>query len=825
MTVARFLFRKHQKPSQRWSRFSTSAASHQDLAATAKYPSLFAPLTLHSSDPDPSNHIRLPNRALMGSMHSGLEGHSLPGFLRNSIESWAARQPGRTVNTGPSAHDLSRLAEYCRQRAAGGVGLIVTGGIAPHWRGWVGPFASQLTNTTERDMHKVVTEAVHSNQIPIYGTNETEPARIVMQLLHTGRYAYHPFSVAPSKTKSPITPFTPRAMSKQEIHKLQDHYVRAATLAREAGYDGVELMGSEGYLLSQFFAAEKTNKRTDEYGPQSLENRARFAIELVEKTRAALGPDFIIVFRLSLLEFVAHGLQFEESVQIAQWLETAGVSMINTGIGWHEARVPTIATSVPRAAFAFPTKELKKRNVVSVPLVATNRINAPDTAEEVLAGGSSDMVSMARPFLADPELMLKSATGREDEINTCIGCNQACLDHVFFGKVASCLVNPEACHETEFDFKPLPVEQQKKIGVIGAGPSGCAFAISAARKGHKVTLYDKDTAIGGQFHMAKQIPGKEEFYEALRYFETSLKKWNVDVKLNTELSLDDMDQACSSGDIDRWIVATGVDPRDPRIPGQEDATPDKKKPVQVVSYIDVLKNKVPVGDRVAVIGAGGIGFDVSEYLLHHDDSKPRVEAKDVDPAEFWKAWGVDTSLKERGGLTMPSLTDVTGGDAQHKPRRSKIYLMQRKKGKVGGGLGKTTGWIHRATLNNSGAVEMLNGLTYERIDADKGVLVVKNSKTGIEQELEVDTIVICAGQLKKDELFQNSQDRPALKDKVYPIGGAYEAGELDAKRAIDMGTRLAVRIHEDEVVPGKHAFAAPQEAEEHMMFMLRKYFM
>jgi 2,4-dienoyl-CoA reductase (NADPH2) len=767
-----------------------------------KYPKLFAPLDLGS------DIGILPNRALMGSMHTGLEGHSMPGLLVRLLFG---------KNPKDNEHDLHRMAEYFRARAQGGVGLMVTGGIAPSYQGWTGPFSSKLTNHREVELHKVVTEAVHSVQVPIVrglvsttGNRlpESVPARICLQILHTGRYAYHPFAVSASATKSPISPFPARALSKSGIERTIDDYVRTAVYAKEAGYDGVEIMGSEGYLLSQFLSP-RTNLRTDEFGGSSLENRARMPLSIIAKTRQAVGQDFIIIFRLSLLDLVSDGLLFTESVELAKRVQDAGATILNTGIGWHEARVPTISTAVPRAAFAFPTHKLKQElNAVeegafSIPLVATNRINHPATAENVLQQGA-DMVSMARPFLADPDLLAKSREAREDEINTCIGCNQACLDHVFVGKTASCLVNPRACHETELSSprQGLVENQRLKIAVVGAGPAGCAFAIAAAEQGHRVSLFDKDDAIGGQFHMAKRIPGKEEFHETLRYFGTMLEKRNVEVNLNTTIAYEDMKKM---NQFDKWVIATGVLPRDPRIPGQDHPN--------VLSYIDVLKRRKPVGQKVAVIGAGGIGFDVSEYLLHYKGKD--YKADEVSPDEFWKEWGIDPLMKERGGLTEPE---------PHQPERF-IYLLQRKKSKLGANLGKTTGWIHRATLNQSGRVEMINNVRYEKIDENGHLHISQDGKTRI---LEVDNIVICAGQVEHRELEDaakqdSTTNSSSLSLNVYTIGGAYAAGELDAKRAIDMGTRLALRIHDASVVPGKHVFRTEPCVEEKLYQLLKRF--
>lgn len=771
-------------------RLKSTAASA--AAATAPtYPTLFSPLNL-----GPDIGV-LPNRALMGSMHTGLEGHTIP----NMIVPWLMGDDPHHTN------DLERMARYFQERAEGGVGLMVTGGISPNAVGIVGPFASKMTNHGEMLKHKLVTEAVHSVQVPMgdggssSNPNDTVPARICMQILHTGRYAYHPFSVSASATKSPITPFKAKALSTSDVKSTIQDFVNCAVLAKEAGYDGVEIMGSEGYLLTQFLCP-RTNNRTDEYGG-SFENRARMALEIVRQTRQAVGKDFILIFRVSLLDLVDDALAFDECVALAQQLQDAGVTILNTGIGWHEARVPTISTSVPRGAFGFPTKNLKEQlgDALQIPVVATNRINDPSIAEELLTDGTCDMVSMARPFLADSELLKKSREGRAEEINTCIGCNQACLDHVFKAKTASCLVNPRACHETELNFKELPVEQRKNISVVGAGPAGCAFAVSAAQMGHTVTLYDQADDIGGQFNMAKRIPGKEEFYETLRYFRSQLKKYGVQLKMGTTVSYDQMRD---EGDaVDKWVVSTGVNPRDPKIPGSENNP-------KVLSYIDVLRHKVPVGKRVALVGAGGIGFDVSEYLLHFDGNDKT--ATDLKNKDFWDEWGIDPSQTQRGGLLPPDQQE------KHEPQRQ-LYLLQRKKGKLGKTLGKTTGWIHRATLNK-GNVEMIGNVKYERVD-ENGHLHI--SQDGEKRVLEVDNVVICAGQVEHKELELSTKYDAALAAKVYPIGGAYFAGELDAKRAIDMATRLAIRIHEPEVVPGKHNFFAPPGPEEKMNTMLQRF--
>mmetsp|Transcript_25646 Transcript_25646/g.42666 ORF Transcript_25646/g.42666 Transcript_25646/m.42666 type:complete len:801 (+) Transcript_25646:163-2565(+) len=764
---------------------SSTATTASDPAVTAatedanhkKYPTLFSPLTL-------PNGMVLPNRVLMGSMHTGLEGHSIPPWF----------QKYALGMSDPHTSSLEDMATYFQERAEGGVGLMVTGGISPNRAGWTGPFAAKLTTQAEMEQHKVVTQAVHS--VSVGDTTNPHPAKICMQILHTGRYAYHPFSVSASSTKSPITPFKAKQLSTRGIESTIQDFVHCATLAREAGYDGVEIMASEGYLLSQFLSP-RTNFRTDAYGG-SLENRARLPLEILKQTRQACGKDFILIFRLSLLDLVDGGLQWDECVQMAQWIEEAGATILNTGIGWHEARIPTIATSVPRGAFVRPTEALKETGLLTIPLVATNRINTPQVAENILAGQSADLVSMARPLLADPEFVLKAKENRPDEINTCIACNQACLDHAFVGKTASCLVNPRAGHETSID-KPtlLPQDQRKTIGVIGAGPAGCAFAITAAQQGHDVSLYDSSDSIGGQFHMAKRVPGKEEFYETLRYFRTMLAKHGVKIHLETTLSRADMEDIT---DVDKWIVATGVQPRVLDIEGADHPN--------VLSYIDVLKHNVPVGEKVAIIGAGGIGFDVAEFLLHHDGKKDKT-ADDLDVEEFWDEWGVDPSNAERGGL-------IKAHVPSHK---RELVLLQRKDGKLGANLGRTTGWIHRATLTKSGAVEMVGGVTYDKVDADGKLHIT--TKDGEKRILEVDNIIACAGQLVHNELELQAQGTP-LEDKVYTIGGAYQAGELDAKRAIDMGTRLAMVIHNDDVVPGEHKFEAPTGAEEKMFTFVKK---
>lgn len=671
-----------------------------------KYPKLFEPLDL--------GFTTLKNRVLMGSMHTGLEEE------KNGFE---------------------KLSAYYGERAKGGVGLIVTGGIAPNIAGWVSPFASRLTNRRTAKKHKQITEAVHRHD-----------GKICLQILHSGRYAYHPFAVAPSAIKSPISPFKPWALSKRGIEKTIRDFVNTATLAQFAGYDGVEIMGSEGYLINEFVVS-KTNKRTDEWGG-SYENRMRFPTEIVRRVREAVGENFIIIYRLSMLDLVEGGSSWPEVVQLAKAVEAAGTTVINTGIGWHEARIPTIATMVPRAAFSWVTK--KMMGEVSIPLITTNRINTPEVAENVLADGCADMVSMARPFLADPELVNKALTGREDEINTCIGCNQACLDHVFKRKTSSCLVNPRACHETELVFTKTPL--RKNIAVVGAGPGGLATAMVAAQRGHQVTLFDAAEEIGGQFNIAKQIPGKEEFYETIRYFNRQLELNGVVVKLGQKVSTEDLQQ------FDEVVLATGITPNTPGIEGIDNPL--------VLSYLDVLKFKKPVGKKVAIIGAGGIGFDVAEYLTH--DGKPTS----LDVSAFLKEWGIDGQNEERGG--------VESMVAETLPNPREVYLLQRKQSKPGESLGKTTGWIHRTSLKNKN-VNMIGGVTYQKID-DQGLHISRNGKTEL---LEVDNVVICAGQRSKNDLYEPLKN---MGVSVHLVGGAYKAAELDAKEAINQASRLAATL-------------------------------
>jgi 2,4-dienoyl-CoA reductase (NADPH2) len=731
-------------------------------------------------------------------MHTGLEGHSIPKFLIPFLK------------PDHDHRDLSAMATYFETRAKGGVGLMVTGGISPNRAGWVGPFAAKLTTAHEVDFHKEVTERVHAIRIPSYSNEKGEAARICMQILHAGRYAHHPFAVSASATQAPISSFQAKELSLGEVHGTIADFVNCAVLAKEAGYDGVEIMGSEGYLINQFLV-QRTNHRRDEYGGD-FTNRMRFAVDIVKQTRQAVGKDFIIIFRLSMLDLVEEGSSWSEIKLLAQAIEDAGATIINTGIGWHEARVPTIQTSVPRGTFAWVTKKLRDENVVSIPLCATNRFNAPHVGNKVLQDEYADLISMARPFLADPDILAQSREGMVEDINTCIACNQACLDHAFIGKTASCLVNPIACHETELSIQPNSVSKEHRlnIGVIGAGPAGLAFAATAATIGHHVSLYDEADEIGGQFNMAKRIPGKEEFHETIRYFRWKLKMLQdhgkLTIKLGTKISHGDM---INNQNIDKWIVATGVNPRTPSIPGLDHPN--------VLSYIDVLRNRKHVGKNVAIIGAGGIGFDVAEYLLHHIEGDPDKLADEVSINEWLDDWGVDASSTKRGGLEK----DCSKIVPKHLSGRS-ITMLQRKSGKLGKGLGKTTGWIHRSTLAKSRAVEFLGSVTYDKVD-DQGHLHITLHK-GTPQEsqrvLPVDNIVLCAGQTPKNDLEQVSGP---LSSKVYTIGGAYEALELDAKRAIDMGTRLALKIQDPEVVPGKHEFKAGSGPEEKLFQLFKKF--
>ena len=670
------------------------------------YPNLFEPLDL--------GFTTLKNRVLMGSMHTGLE------EVKNGYQ---------------------RMASYFEQRAKGGVGLIVTGGIAPNFRGWVAPFSSKLTSKRVAKKHQLVTNAVHKHD-----------AKICLQILHAGRYGHHPFNVSSSNVKSPISKFKTKALSEKGIQKTINDFVKCSKLAQYAGYDGVEIMGSEGYLINQFIV-KRTNRRTDGWGG-SYENRIRFPLEIVKRIRQEVGPNFIIIFRLSMLDLVEGGSTWEEVVFLAKKLEKSGVTIINTGIGWHESRIPTIATMVPRGAFSWVTKRMMGE--VNIPLITTNRINTPEKAEKILADGHADMVSLARPFLADPDFVNKAKENNAKEINTCIACNQACLDHAFKGKVASCLVNPLACHETEINLDK--VLKNKKILVVGAGPAGLAYAVTAAKRGHQVTLMEKSNSIGGQFNMAKIIPGKEEFYETIRYFNNMLSKYNVDVKLNSTF---DPNMAANYEYI---ALATGIVPRTPKIDGINHS--------KVVSYIDVLKGKVKIANSIAIIGAGGIGFDVAEYLSHSGTSSSK------ETSLFMKEWGVDTSLIARGG--------VEGIKADIPKNNRKIFLLQRRSGKVGANLGKTTGWIHRFSLRNK-EVKMINGVSYELID-DSGLHILKNNQKKV---LDVDQIIICAGQLSNNIYLEKTLK---VNKNTELIGGAFEALELDAKKAIDQAVRSAAKV-------------------------------
>ncbi|KEZ77019.1 FAD-dependent oxidoreductase [Salinisphaera hydrothermalis] len=676
-------------------------------AAHNAYPNLLAPLDL--------GFTTLRNRVLMGSMHTGME-----DFF------W----------------HYDKLAAYFAERAAGGVGLIVTGGIAPNIAGWVAPLAGRMSHRGHVIPHRKITRAVHA-----------EGGHICMQILHSGRYGYHPFIVGASRRKSPITPFTPRALSESGVKRTIRDYIHAAELARDAGYDGVEVMGSEGYLINQFLV-ERTNDRHDAYGG-SLANRQRMAIKIVEGIRAALGPDFILIYRLSMLDLVENGQRWDEIVRLARAIEAAGATLINTGIGWHESRVPTIVTRVPRAAFAWVTAKLK--NEVDLPLVTTNRVNTPEVAESLLADGSADMVSMARPFLADPEFVNKARDNRAADINTCIACNQACLDHAFQNKRASCLVNPRAGRETELNFPPAT--RSRRIAVVGAGPAGLEAATRCAERGHDVTLFDEADEIGGQFNMAKRIPGKEEFHETLRYFGRRLEQTGVELRLNTTATADTL----AADGFDEIVIATGVTPRRPAIEGIDHP--------KVASYIDILRGRHTAGRRVAVIGAGGIGFDVSEFLTH---DRP---APSEDRELFFDEWGVDRTAAAAGGLIEP----------HPSPSPREVMLLQRSHDKPGRGLGKTSGWAHRASLKHKGVI-MLGGASYERIDDDGLHLRIDNES----RVLDVDTVVICAGQETRRDLADALEARGLA---CHVIGGAKLAAELDAKRSIREAAELAARLN------------------------------
>ncbi|MDQ9832291.1 oxidoreductase [Acinetobacter soli] len=671
------------------------------------YPHLLAPLDL--------GFTTLKNRILMGSMHIGLE-----------------EAPG----------GYARMAAFYAERAQGEVGLIVTGGISPNDAGRTFAHASKLDTLEEAEKHKVITQAVHD-----------AGGKIAMQILHTGRYSYQQEIVAPSAIQAPINPIKPQQLSSAEVWQTISDFVNCAKLAQYAGYDGVEIMGSEGYLINEFIAA-RTNHRDDEWGGQ-YENRIRFPIEIVKRTREEVGENFIIIYRLSMLDLVEGGSTLDEVIHLAKEIEKAGATIINTGIGWHEARIPTIATKVPRAAFTWVTEKIRPH--VKVPLITSNRINTPEMAEYVLASGHADIVSMARPMLADPEFALKAREGRSDEINTCIGCNQACLDHIFNGKVASCLVNPRACHETELNFKAAATP--KKIAVVGAGPAGLSFATYAASRGHKIKLYEAAEQIGGQFNIAKTIPGKEEFYETLRYFNRQIElQPNIELVLNYKIDYDEL----AKSDFGEIVIATGVTPRHLNLEGIQHP--------KVLSYLDVLKARQPVGHKVAIIGAGGIGFDTAEFLTHEGESGS------IHPKKFYDEWGIDTSYSQVGGLKTAAV--------EHSARE--IYLLQRKASSVGATLGKTTGWIHRTGLKNRN-VKMIAGAQYEKID-DQGLHIQVGEKTTV---LDVDHVIICAGQESFTAMYEPLKQ---LGKNVHLIGGAKEAGELDAKRAIRHGAELAAMI-------------------------------
>ncbi len=671
------------------------------------YPHLLKPLDL--------GFTTLKNRVLMGSMHIGLE-------------------------EAPQGYE--RMAAFYAERAKGDVGLIVTGGVSPNDDGVVFSHGTKLDTIEEAEKHKVITQAVHE-----------AGGKIAMQILHTGRYSYQANNVAPSAIQAPINPIKPKALSSAEVQQTIDDFANCAKLAQYAGYDGVEIMGSEGYLINEFIAA-RTNHRDDEWGG-SYENRIRFPIEIVKRTRELVGENFIIIYRLSMLDLVEGGSSFDEVIQLAKEIEKAGATIINTGIGWHEARIPTIATKVPRAAFTWVTEKLKGE--VSIPLITSNRINTPEMAEHVLASGHADMVSMARPMLADAEFVLKASQGRSDEINTCIGCNQACLDHIFSMKIATCLVNPRACYETELIFKEAQVK--KNIAVIGAGPAGLSFAVYAADRGHQVKIFEASHQIGGQFNIAKTVPGKEEFYETLRYFSRQIElRPNIELVLNHQATYEELSQA----NFDEIVVATGVTPRQLQFEGIDHP--------KVLSYLQVLKERVPVGQRVAIIGAGGIGFDTAEYLTHEGESGS------LNPEKFYEEWGIDTQYEHVGGLKQPKV----------EVSEREIYLLQRKTAAVGAGLGKTTGWIHRTGLKNR-QVKMFAGVQYNKVD-DQGLHITVDGKPSV---LEVDHVVICAGQ----ESFTAMYDQLKTDGKkVHLIGGAKEAGELDAKRAIRQGAELAATL-------------------------------
>ncbi len=675
------------------------------MAVEIRYPHLLAPLDL--------GFTTLKNRVLMGSMHTGLEDHK---------------------------RDYPKLAAYFAERADGEVGLIVTGGIAPNIRGWTSPFSSLLASRLQVPRHKLVTRAVHDRG-----------GKICMQILHTGRYGYHPLCVAPTAIRSPITPFKPRGLSARGVERQIRAYVRATRLARKAGYDGVEIMGSEGYLINQF-TTTRVNKRSDQWGGNARD-RYRFAEEIVSRCRVAVGEDFIIIYRLSMLDLVADGNDWDEVVEQAQAAERAGATLINTGIGWHEARIPTIATMVPRGAFSWVTARLRPQ--LTVPVITTNRINTPQVAEDILARGDADMVSMARPLLADAEFVKKAREDRAQEINICIACNQACLDHTFGRQIATCLVNPRACRETELNY--LPASKAKTVAVVGAGPAGLACATVAARRGHQVSLFEQSGEIGGQFNMAKKVPGKEEFNHSLDYYRGEVERSGVNLHLATRAGPEEL------RDFDEIVLATGVHPRPVTVPGIDHP--------RVLTYIDVLNGKVMVGAKVAVIGAGGIGFDIAEFLSHAEDQPSSSQSIEA----FAREWGIDLDLRARGG--------VKNVQAQPPASAREIWLLQRKASKPGKSLGKTTGWIHRLSLRHRG-VHMLSNVTYERI-GDKGLHISIKGETRL---LEVDHIVVCAGQVSNTNLAEALTTNGR---SFHLIGGAQKAAELDAKFAIREGSELA----------------------------------
>lgn len=668
--------------------------------ADLKYPKLFEPLAL--------GPVVLKNRFVMGSMHTGLE---------------------------DSLKNIDKLAAYYEERAKGGVGMIVTGGYSPNRAGWLLPFASKLTNRNEAKAHQTITKAVRQ-----HGT------ALILQILHSGRYAYHPWAVAPSPIKSPISMFKPWELSERRIHSTIEDYVQTAALAHEAGYDGVEVMGSEGYLINQF-VSPRTNLRKDAWGG-ALENRCRFPVEIVKRIRQSLGPKFVVIFRISLLDLVEKGSLFEDVIYLAKAIERAGASILSTGIGWHESRVPTIATDVPRAAFTWTTKRLKQH--IHIPIITANRINTPEVAEKILENQEADLISMARPFLADPHFVVKSQAGKANEINTCIACNQGCLDHIFARKRATCLVNPRACYETELVYQNTSIK--KKVAVVGAGPAGLSFSVVAAARGHRVTLFEAASFIGGQFNLAKRIPGKQEFEETLRYYEKQIELLGINLILNKKVG----EAELFGENFDEVIIATGIKPRKPSIPGIEHS--------KVVMYTDLISGKVQPQKKIAIIGAGGIGFDTAKFILGEPNTKE----------DFFKTWGVDTSLNSAGGLV----------SKESQASDKIIYLLQRKKGAFGKNLGKTTGWIHRTYLRDRG-VKMLGGVEYLKI-SDSGLHILHKGK---EQILDVDQIIICAGQESLVEISNENSSIPA-----HLIGGAFKALELDAKEAIKQGALLAATL-------------------------------